>query len=342
MEPSTSATTAGVEEIEWPYLSPSPSLSSGFKSSSRGSSSGTSSSNSGNNANATIGGWVPVIGPAQVLVYPRFLTVKDSQTLVDYIEEVMAEPTRIDPKPTRRPGYAYRDNDRFSFHSQEFADMLWHKVGLAKLWERLWSGPSGLETTHKLFVTSPGKTKNSPARIRSAVGLSPNIRFYRYQSGQSFGAHYDDSIEDEIQQTKSEYTVLVYLNGDQMSDLVGGETVFYPSGKKEKRSTSAGNGVGPIKTAKNVASSKRSATASKKSNNNDSSSSFASPLSTSSSSGSQENFWYTDEKTGGIAVKPQQGLLLVHKHGDDCMLHEALGVQRGNKYVLRTDILYEL
>ena len=44
---------------------------------------------------------------------------------------------------------------------------------------------------------------------------------------------------------------------------------------------------------------------------------------------------------GGVAVKPERGLLLVHKHGDECMLHEALIVQRGFKYVLRTDVVYE-
>ncbi|KAF9973963.1 hypothetical protein BGZ73_002775 [Actinomortierella ambigua] len=344
---STTATTPGVEDIEWPYLSPSPGLSTSPKTSN--SSKSVSGGGGGGGSSNASHGWVPVIGPAQVLVWPRFLTTRDSQALIDYIEAVMAEPTRIDPKPTRRPGYAYRDNDRFSFHSQEFADMLWHKVGLAKLWERLWTGPGGLETMLKLSIISPGKTKNSPPRIRHAVGLSPNIRFYRYRSGQSFGAHYDESNEDERLRTKSEYTVLVYLNGDQSSNLVGGETVFYPSGqKKKKRVAAASGGSGPKskRTGGANASSKRAETHPSPAPSPAFASGAISSTSSSSSSSSSprltESFWYTDEDTGGIAVKPQQGLLLVHKHGDDCMLHEAFGVQQGNKYVLRTDVLYEL
>ncbi|KAG0254728.1 hypothetical protein DFQ27_006705 [Actinomortierella ambigua] len=328
---TTTTTTPGVEDIEWPYLSPSPGLSAKSSSSKSG---GVGGSSGGGGS----GGWVPVIGPGQVLVCPRFLTAKDSDALIEYIEAVMAEPTRIDPKPTRRPGYAYRDNDRFSFHSPTFADMVWHKVGLAKMWDSLWTAPGGgLETVHKLSITSPGKTKNSPPRTRRTVGLSPNIRFYRYRSGQSFGAHYDDSIEDEQQRTKSEYTVLIYLNGDQSSDLVGGETVFYPSGQKKKRvaaASAAGAGSKRKGGGGGSATSKRAETHPAPAP----SPAFAS----SSSSSASESFWYTDEDTGGIAVKPQQGLLLVHKHGDECMLHEAFGVQRGNKYVLRTDVLYEL
>ncbi|KAK3842549.1 MAG: hypothetical protein J3R72DRAFT_367921 [Linnemannia gamsii] len=199
--------------------------------------------------------WTTILGPCQVLLFPNFLLPHDTQSLVDYLQHEMKiqiddklDPTKPRPVNVPRPGYAFRDNDRIQFDSPEFAAMIWNKCGL--------------------------RDRNNK-RIRHAVGLSRNIRMYRYQQGQSFGAHYDESVDekdDEGNDVVSEYTVLIYLNGERDSDLLGGETVFYPK---------------------------------------------------------------------GVAVKPERGLLLVHKHGDECMLHEALIVQRGFKYVLRTDVVYE-
>mmetsp|Transcript_36661 Transcript_36661/g.80351 ORF Transcript_36661/g.80351 Transcript_36661/m.80351 type:complete len:219 (-) Transcript_36661:12-668(-) len=39
-------------------------------------------------------------------------------------------------------------------------------------------------------------------------------------------------------------------------------------------------------------------------------------------------------------VTPVAGSALLHKHGDDSMLHEALPVQSGVKYVLRSDVVF--
>ncbi|KAI8605669.1 hypothetical protein EDD21DRAFT_299206 [Dissophora ornata] len=207
--------------------------------------------------------WIPILGPSQVLVLQNFLSIQDTRSLVEYIQQEMKsqiddkiDPLNPPPRPVPRPGYAFRDNDRIQFQSLEFATMLWNNVH----GEKITSGP------------------RNNKRIRHAVGLSRNIRLYRYQKGQSFGAHYDESVTDIAgshdgeTETVSEYTVLIYLNGEKDSDLLGGETVFYPK---------------------------------------------------------------------GVAVKPERGLLLVHKHGDECMLHEALIVDRGYKYVLRTDVVYE-
>lgn len=41
-----------------------------------------------------------------------------------------------------------------------------------------------------------------------------------------------------------------------------------------------------------------------------------------------------------ISVDPVPGMLLIHKHGDDCLEHEADPVESGTKYVLRTDLVY--
>ncbi|KAI1328690.1 hypothetical protein F5Y16DRAFT_147465 [Xylariaceae sp. FL0255] len=39
-----------------------------------------------------------------------------------------------------------------------------------------------------------------------------------------------------------------------------------------------------------------------------------------------------------IAIPPETGMLLLHKHGEDCLLHEGREVLNGNKWVIRTDL----
>jgi hypothetical protein len=53
------------------------------------------------------------------------------------------------------------------------------------------------------------------------VGLNPNIRIYRYQPGQKFGRHIDESNELGGKRY-TQYTLLIYL-----SHCGGGQTVFY-------------------------------------------------------------------------------------------------------------------
>ncbi|KAJ6676186.1 2-OXOGLUTARATE (2OG) AND FE(II)-DEPENDENT OXYGENASE SUPERFAMILY PROTEIN [Salix viminalis] len=115
-------------------------------------------------------------------------------------------------------GEAYRDNDRISVNDPVLANAIWE---------------SGL---NKLF---------SDIKIRGkvAVGLNPNIRFYRYKVGQRFGRHIDESVHLGDGK-RTHYTLLIYLSGaakaktktvpnsqkDSSSEpLVGGETVFYGS-----------------------------------------------------------------------------------------------------------------
>lgn len=116
--------------------------------------------------------------------------------------------------PTR--GEAFRDNDRISVHDAILAEKLW-KAGLCNFF---------------LDIRVRGK---------AAVGLSPNIRFYKYKVGQRFGQHIDESVDLGGGNT-TEYTLLIYLSGGLRSKgkkilesahssareaLIGGETVFY-------------------------------------------------------------------------------------------------------------------
>ncbi|KLU83277.1 hypothetical protein MAPG_02341 [Magnaporthiopsis poae ATCC 64411] len=54
-----------------------------------------------------------------------------------------------------------------------------------------------------------------------------------------------------------------------------------------------------------------------------------------------ETVFYTRDRVSAkeeVAVAPEAGLLLLHKHGDDCMLHEGREVTAGEKWVIRSDL----
>lgn len=180
------------------------------------------------------------------LIYgvPRAISPEECQAWISWGENHGFEAAR----QAASAGYAHRDNGRISVHSPEIAAVIFQRLrGVV------------------------------PPEIdgRKAVGCSPNIRLYRYIVGQRFGKHIDESNFEEELQAWSEFTLLFYLNDE---DLEGGETVFY-----------SGN------------------------------------------TGTKE----------ALRVPPQQGLALLHWHGDRCLVHEGANVRSGVKYLLRSDVLYQ-
>ena len=51
--------------------------------------------------------------------------------------------------------------------------------------------------------------------------------------------------------------------------------------------------------------------------------------------------FYPPGAGGKLKFKPEKGTILFHVHGDRCLDHEGELVQKGNKYVLRTDVVYD-
>ncbi|KAI6696256.1 hypothetical protein NL676_016375 [Syzygium grande] len=173
----------------------------------------------------TIAKW-PLVKPKQDLHITRlkdtdlftvqnFLTPAESNAFVK-VAESFGFVHQGSLGPTK--GEAYRDNDRISVTDPLLANAIWE---------------SGL---NKLF-------SDIKIRGRVAVGLNPNIRFYRYKAGQRFGRHIDESV-DLGEGKRTHYTLLIYLSGGSKSKakngssnrsnspsemLVGGETVFYNS-----------------------------------------------------------------------------------------------------------------
>ncbi|KAK9143575.1 hypothetical protein Syun_012975 [Stephania yunnanensis] len=147
---------------------------------------------------------------------PSFLTCLESRAFVKAAESIgFVHQGSLGPTK----GEAFRDNDRISVNDPVLAQSIWD------------SGLNGLFVDIKI-------------RGKVAVGLNPNIRFYRYKVGQRFGRHIDESV-DLGNGRRTYYTLLVYLSGGPVGlktktknvsgtsqessteALVGGETVFY-------------------------------------------------------------------------------------------------------------------
>jgi hypothetical protein len=190
--------------------------------------------------------------PEQIYVIPDFLHGKECESLIRYFE--LNLPPLPTPNAKPKKGYAFRNNDRQSIEDVQLAQELW----------------KGMEQVVQESAI--------PKINKTPKGLNPNIRVYRYRKGHSFGAHYDESVQDKTTGLWTDWTLLIYLN----EDMVGGETVFY-------RETS---------TVKN-------------------------------------------RKPDPIVVQPKRGMALLHRHGVSCLLHEAMEVTDGDKWVLRSDVLVE-
>ncbi|KAF1329619.1 2-oxoglutarate and fe-dependent oxygenase superfamily protein isoform 1, partial [Globisporangium splendens] len=185
------------------------------------------------------------------LIYkvPQFFTKAECRQVMQFAnQEGFA---RVTQRATRE--YAFRDNDRILLRLEMFADLLWQRM-----------------------------QRHVPAKYEGmyAVGLNPAIRFYRYGKGQRFGCHVDQSDVDPITGYHSRFTVLVYLNDSNDSDLSGGNTIFYANEAGAKHEEVV------------------------------------------------------------LSVAPETGAALVHGHGDKCLLHEGALVTSGEKYLLRTDVMY--
>ena len=129
----------------------------------------------------------------------------------------------------------------------------------------------------------------------------------RYIPGQKFGQHYDDAVR--VAGGETAYTLLIYFGSDA---LVGGSTVFY--GAYTLISVSACAVMShrcmsnlPCQLAADTILVLR----------------------------------HAGKKGRTVAlVEPRVGLALLHRHGDDCLLHESLLVKSGTKYVLRSDVVF--
>ena len=183
--------------------------------------------------------------PGFLVVVPGFLSADECRQLRAAVDTVGLNAASLtDLRP--RKDEAYLDRESLAFECAALS---------RKLWERL----------EAVVPAIPG---------RRAVGLSEKLRYYIYRRGQRFDAHVDVSNRGVRPGEATEYTLLVYLNGQECG-LQGGDTVFF-----------------------------------------------------------------ANKRTELCRVEPQTGLMLLHAHGNRCLLHAGDAVRKGEKYVLRADVMY--
>lgn len=167
-----------------------------------------------------------VLKDDQIVLYPNALTAEECRSIINLFENPSSH-YKLEPSPLPRKGEALRTNERFSQISPEFAKQLYEKIGIQK---EVASWPS-MFGSHLV-----------------PIGLSSNIRIYRYQENSLFSCHYDDhSIDPHYGPSygKSEWTVLFYLTGEE-DGVLGGQTVFYTTHIKPKKQTTENTIQAPL------------------------------------------------------------------------------------------------
>ncbi|CEL62268.1 hypothetical protein RSOLAG1IB_10332 [Rhizoctonia solani AG-1 IB] len=138
--------------------------------------------------------------PNQIYVINDFLSQEEC---AKFSKLITGLPLAATPPPKR--GEATRVNHRISLQSKNFAATIYHAI-----LPHLPSLPC-MEIRTTDAVTS---------------GCNSNIRLYKYGPGEYFGPHYDESVRDRENGWWSEWTVLIYVTG-QEDGVSGGETVFF-------------------------------------------------------------------------------------------------------------------
>ncbi len=129
-----------------------------------------------------------------IFTIDNFWTKQECDSYIAISESKGYEPATVDTEKGAIVVETVRNNNRVIFADFELAEKLWNQ----------------------LQPLAPNQIGNC-----HAVGLNELFRFYKYEVGQQFKRHKDQSyIRNEFE--ASYYTFMIYLN----DDYVGGETAF--------------------------------------------------------------------------------------------------------------------
>lgn len=152
------------------------------------------------------------IHPGCIWVIHDFLDPQECQAWIDFVEQ--SKELELCGHPASRY-VAHRECYRWQRDDSQVASLLFDrmkKTGVLQEIEEKVSFPTGSYT---------------------AQALNPNIRFYKYTKGMSFGKHVDGTHHVKGVGT-TEVTTLIYL-----SECEGGATRFYPSTSSKKAKSMA-------------------------------------------------------------------------------------------------------
>ncbi|KAF5839011.1 hypothetical protein DUNSADRAFT_1788 [Dunaliella salina] len=283
------------------------------------------------------------IGPDAhgMLLVPGLLSLEESQAAIDFAESI-----GFTMQGSRGPAYgeAFREHGRVNVTDEGAAQELWHSTGLA------------------------GAVRHLHIDGMRPTGLNPNLRFYRYEKGQRFGKHVDEST-DLGDGRHTRFTLLIYLSGQLHQGIRQQSSApddGVRKGKRSNTSTPSTKQAGHLRQPPPSPPSRPSA----------GHASGAEPPGAQSDTCAVQPLvgrlqWHQERdiaatyaftrirvslaEVGGetifyggpagkqmvASVRPAPGLALLHMHGDNCLEHEAVAVHQGRKYVLRSDVVFE-
>lgn len=153
--------------------------------------------------------------------------------------------------------------------------------------------------------------------FQECIGLNDHFRIYRYIPGHYFGQHYDESVKASVIPLETPNTN-ISSSHDQttkpLSNFKEGKTVWtmlvYLTGEPQGEVTGGETLFYP----------------------NEEDADFMERAA--------KNKQTVDVPNTAVKIKLDKGTALLHKHGDDCLLHESAIIKSGVKWVLRTDLVY--
>lgn len=199
-----------------------------------------------------------------------------------------------------------RVNDRFQIEDARFAEMLWSGTAMRELVTTRFGEIYNEDTGEVEDGDGPG-TSGELAQLAKqtwggdVLGLNPNIRIYRYSKGQFFAQHcMSNTLPD-----KPPLDSLLTFPDDESNNLT----------------------VHPANTTKSIPAR----------------TTWTLLIYLTTCTGGETVFYPGSPRANRnpepISVAPEVGMALLHRHGDQCMLHEGKEVTGGEKWVLRSDLV---
>ncbi len=129
-----------------------------------------------------------------IFTIDNFWTTQACEDFIAKSETIGYEPATVETEKGQMVVASVRNNNRILYKDTALADATWKRL-------------------QPFAPTQIGKSK--------AIGLNELFRFYKYQPGQEFKRHRDQSYIRNDREA-SYYTFMIYLN----NDYEGGETTF--------------------------------------------------------------------------------------------------------------------
>lgn len=255
----------------------------------------------------------------QVYLIRNLLPASLCKTYVSFLASLPLTTTPGKPKRDE----ALRVNDRFQIEDGRFAEMLWSTTALKELvTTRFEEDEYDTEEAEQQSSKKPSTVAERARQLWGGepLGLNPNIRIYRYSVGQFFGQHCTHSLRSAVIKTH------VYTRAHTQKIIVQSRPqLTLPSNADDE----ANNVILPPPNSRSKATPGRTT--------------WTLLVYLSSCTGG-ETIFYPDATRANrnpepIAVAPEIGMALLHRHGDQCMIHEGAEVTGGEKWVLRSDLV---